>query len=60
MLAGVSVNNPLLWRMGVRNIVRHRAQTLTMLSGLLLSSMFLTISLAYQIVSLTHWWLTAC
>ncbi|GHO47670.1 ABC transporter permease [Ktedonospora formicarum] len=44
ILAGLSVNNPLLWRMGVRNIVRHRTQTLIMLSGLLLSSMFLTTS----------------
>ncbi|GHO72569.1 hypothetical protein KSD_03400 [Ktedonobacter sp. SOSP1-85] len=44
ILAGLSVNNPLLWRMGVRNIVRHRAQTLIMLAGLLLSSIFLTVS----------------
>lgn len=44
ILVGLSLNNPLLWRMGVRNIVRHRAQTLIMLSGLLLSSIFLTVS----------------
>src|SRR5256885_11851593 len=44
ILAGLSVNNPLLWRMGGRNILRHRPQTLIMLCGLLLSSIFLTVS----------------
>ncbi|GHO49029.1 FtsX-like permease family protein [Ktedonospora formicarum] len=44
ILTGLSMNNPLLWRMGMRNILRHRAQTLIMLTGLLLSSIFLTVS----------------
>lgn len=48
LLVGVSVNNPLLWRMGVRNMRRRRAQTLVMLCGLLLSSIFLTVSFGLQ------------
>jgi ABC-type lipoprotein release transport system permease subunit len=48
ILAGLSMNNPLLWKMGIRNILRHRAQTLMMLCGLLLSSIFLTVSFGLQ------------
>ena len=48
VLVGLSINNPLLWRMGVRNIRRHRAQTLIMLCGLMLFSAFLTASFGLQ------------
>ncbi|EFH82437.1 ABC transporter permease [Ktedonobacter racemifer] len=48
VLVGLSINNPLLWRMGVRNILRHRAQTLIMLCGLMFFSAFLTASFGLQ------------
>ncbi|GHO55741.1 ABC transporter permease [Ktedonobacter robiniae] len=53
IIVGLSINNPLLWRMGMRNILRHRAQTLIMLCGLLLSFVFLTATFGLQ-DSLTH------
>ncbi|GHO80600.1 hypothetical protein KSD_83710 [Ktedonobacter sp. SOSP1-85] len=48
VLVGLSINNPLLWRMGVRNILRHRAQTLIMLCGLMFFFAFLTASFGLQ------------
>lgn len=48
VLVGLSITHPLLWRMGVRNIRRHRAQTLIMLCGLVLFSAFLTASSGLQ------------
>ncbi|MBO0782496.1 MAG: ABC transporter permease, partial [Ktedonobacteraceae bacterium] len=48
VLVGLSITNPLLWRMGIRNILRHRAQTLIMLCGLVFFSAFLTTSFGLQ------------
>lgn len=48
VLVGLGVSNPLLWRMGVRNIRRHRAQTLIMVCGLMFFSAFLTASFGLQ------------
>jgi putative ABC transport system permease protein len=48
VLVGLSINNPLLWRMGMRNILRHRAQTFIMLCGLMLFFAFLTASFGLQ------------
>src|SRR5215469_720867 len=37
IIGGLSVNQPFLWRIGVRNLTRRPAQTLLLLCGLALS-----------------------
>jgi ABC-type antimicrobial peptide transport system permease subunit len=48
ILLGLSVRNPILWRIGVRNLVRRPSQTGLMLAGLVLSTIFLTASFGLQ------------
>lgn len=53
LLLGLGVSNPLLWRMGLRTLLRRRGLSLIMLCGLLLSAIFITASYGLQ-DSLNH------
>ena len=44
IISGLSVNQPFLWRIGVRNLTRRPAQTLLLLCGLALSLAFIVAS----------------
>src|SRR5215470_10178573 len=37
---GLGANNPLVWRVGLRNVARRPGQTLIMLAGLTLAAVF--------------------
>lgn len=48
VVAGLSVGNPLLWRMGLRNLARRPGQTAMMLLGLTLAAVLITASFGLQ------------
>ncbi len=48
VVAGLGASNPLLVRMGLRNMVRRPSQTLILLAGLVLSTVLITASFGLQ------------
>lgn len=53
VISCLSLRRTLVWRLALRNLLRHRGQTLVIIAGLVVFSMVLTVSLGLQ-DSLTH------
>jgi putative ABC transport system permease protein len=48
VVLSLGASNPILWRLGLRNVLRRPGQTVTMLSGLMLAAVFITASFGLQ------------
>ena len=48
VLLSLGVSNPILWRLGLRNVLRRPGQTVVMLAGLMLAAALITASFGLQ------------
>lgn len=48
IVLSLGVSNPILWRLGLRNVLRRPGQTVIMLAGLMLAAVFITASFGLQ------------
>src|SRR5258708_36519711 len=48
VVLSLGASNPILWRLGLRNVLRRPGQTVIMLAGLMLAAVFITASFGVQ------------
>src|SRR5258708_29665135 len=48
VVLSVGASTPILWRLGLRNVLRRPGQTVIMLAGLMLAAVFITASFGLQ------------
>ena len=48
VVLSLGTSNPILWRLGLRNVLRRPGQTVIMLAGLMLAAVFITASFGLQ------------
>jgi putative ABC transport system permease protein len=48
VVLSLGASNPILWRLGLRNVLRRPGQTVIMLAGLMLATVFITASFGLQ------------